>query len=100
MFLFASFTAEAEKKDGERDGDETEVDGGGVSLGEQGDWACGFFFFFTKSLKNRGDPVAEVRAKQGHRNHIENHDERITETNYDHFPSVVALRSIWHNLHQ
>ncbi len=98
--LFTSFTAEAEEKNGERDGDEAEVDYDGVDPGENIDGTGGLLAAKAQGLEDRSNPVAQVGTEQGHRDDVEDCHKRIAKSDDDHFPGVVALGAVWHDLHE
>jgi len=82
------------KKDGERDGDEADVDDYSVGLGQTSDRQCGFFRAETEGLENRGNSVAEVGAEERHRDDVEDGDKPVTEASNNHTVGVVAAELI------
>lgn len=82
--------AEVAEPDGEGDGNEAEINHGGVEhCAFFDEWAC-FAGVEPEGLENRGNAVMKVRAKAGHGDDVENGDNGHVEGIDDHFPSVVA----------
>ena len=87
--LFTRLAAEAEEEDGERDGDEAKVDDNGVGFGDELDRSGGLFGAEAEGLEDGGDAVAQVRAKEGHGDDVEDNDERVLEAYNHHLPRAL-----------
>ena len=85
--------AKIEEFDGDGNGEEASVDDDGVGLGDEFDGGGCFLAAQAESLEDRGNPVAQVRAKEGHGDNVEQDDEGILKPEDHHSPGVVFAES-------
>ena len=88
-------SAKAEE-DGDGDGNESQPDEEGVADRDLLDETLRFFRTEAEGLENRTDAVHEVRAKQGHGDHVEEGGRPPVEAIDDHFPGIVDLLAVEH----